>query len=456
MDRSARWCMIQPPVAHIIRPASIAQPTSALRRELGKWDLTAIGVNQVIGSAVFALPGALAASVGGWSPFLVAGVAMASLLIALCFAEVSSRFEGTGGSYLYTRMAFGRFAAFEVGWMMWFTRAASWASVINVLVAGVGYYLPGLTSGAPRAALITGIIAVVASINILGIKLSSVVLNTFTIGKLIPLAVFIGAGIFFIEPARLAPAGDVTTTNLASSALLLIFAFGGYEVVPVPAGEAKDPRTAVPFALVMTIVIVAFITIMVQVVALGVHPALETSLKTPLAEAAGLFLGPFGAALLTAGVLVSTSGNNLGQALSGSRNLFALAEQRDLPQFFGYVHPTFRTPAAAIGVTAGVALVLGLSGTFATLAAASAISRLLVYVATCASLVRLRQARFSSALRQPTFRVPFGPAIPAVAILISLSILAGATRLQLMAGGGALAAGAVLYLIATTGERRNR
>jgi APA family basic amino acid/polyamine antiporter len=440
-------------VAHI-SPAPVAPPTSALRRELGKWDLTAIGVNQVIGSAVFALPGTLAASIGGWSPFLVAGVAVASLLIALCFAEVSSRFEGTGGSYLYTRMAFGRFAAFEVGWMMWFTRAASWASVINVLVAGVGYYLPGVTSGAPRAALITIIIGVVALINILGIKLSSVVLNTFTIGKVIPLAVFIFAGIFFIDPARLEPAGAVTMTNLASSALLLIFAFGGYEVVPVPAGEAKDPRTAVPFALIMTIVIVAFMTILVQVVALGVHPALHTSLKTPLAETAGMFLGPFGAALLTAGVLVSTSGNNLGQALSGSRNLFALAEQRDLPQFFGYVHPTFRTPAAAIGVTAGVALVLGLTGTFATLAAASAISRLLVYVATCASVVRLRDARFSAVLKPATFRVPFGPVIPVVAILISLSILAGATQLQFTVGAGALVAGAVLYFMATMGQGR--
>jgi basic amino acid/polyamine antiporter, APA family len=107
----------------------------ALKRELGRWDLTAIGVNQVIGAAVFALPAALAASVGTWSPWMVAAVGVASLLIALCFAEVASRFDGTGGPYLYTRAAFGRFAAFEVGWMMWFTRAASWASVINVLVA---------------------------------------------------------------------------------------------------------------------------------------------------------------------------------------------------------------------------------------------------------------------------------------------------------------------------------
>ncbi len=442
-----------PRVADTPTASAVSSPP-ALRRELGKWDLTAIGVNQVIGSAVFALPGVLAASIGGWSPWLVAAVAFASLLIALSFAEVSSRFEGTGGSYLYTRAAFGRFPAFEVGWMLWFTRAASWAAVINVLVNGVGFYRPGLTSGLPRAALITAIITAVALINVRGIRLSSFVLNAFTIGKVLPLAIFVVAGLFYIEPARLGPGGEVPVTALTASALQLIFAFGGYEVVPVPAGEAKSPRTAVPFALIMTIVIVAAITVLVQVVALGTHPSLETSLKTPLADAASLFLGPMGAALITIGVLVSTSGNNLGQALSGSRNLYALAEQGDLPALFGYVHPRFRTPAVAILFTAGVALALALSGTFAALAAASAVSRLLVYVATCGSTIRLRRSAFASVVRPATFTLPFGAAIPAAAIVISLSILAGATELQLLAGAGALIAGAVLYLITVSGQRR--
>src|SRR3954465_14354293 len=113
-----------------------------LKRELGRWDLTAVGVNQVIGSAVFAVPAALAATAGAWSPWMIAAVGLGSMLFALSFAEVASRFDGTGGPYLYTRAAFGRFAAFEVGWMMWFTRAASWASVINVLVTQLGFYWP--------------------------------------------------------------------------------------------------------------------------------------------------------------------------------------------------------------------------------------------------------------------------------------------------------------------------
>lgn len=428
-----------------IETPPLARPS--LRRELGRWDLTAIGVNQVIGSAVFALPGGLAASAGAWSPWLVAAVGLASMLIALSFAEVSSRFDATGGPYLYTRAAFGRFPAFQVGWLLWFTRAASWASVISVLVMSLGFYFPAVTTGWLRAALLTGVIGTIALINIRGIRQSSFVVNAFTAGKLAPLAIFVLVGIFYIDPRALVPGEPPAFSDLSATALLLIFAFGGYEVVPVPAGEARDPRTAVPFALIMTVALVMIVMVLVQVVSLGTYPGLASS-TTPLADAAALFMGATGAAMITAGAVVSTTGNNMGQALSGSRNLFALAEQGDLPAVFGRIHPTFRTPFVAILVTSGVALALALSGTFVMLATASAISRLVVYVATCASTLRLRSARFDNHVKPATFVVPFGPVIPLAAIAIALTILAGASPTQLKGGAGAIAAGAVLYWLA--------
>ena len=428
------------------------EPTSTpvLKRELGRWDLTAIGVNQVIGSAVFALPAALAALAGAWSPWMIAAVGVASMLIALSFAEVGSRFDATGGPYLYARAAFGRFAAFEVGWMLWFTRAASWASVIHVLVSSLGFYWPRATTGAPRAAIITLIIAAIAGVNIRGIRQSSLVVNLLTAGKLLPLGIFVAAGLFFVHWPSLSPAGALSAHDLSAGGLLLIFAFGGYEVIPVVAGESRHPRRDVPFALIMTIAIVTMLTTLAQVVAIGTLPELAAS-KTPLADAAARFLGAGGAAMITVGAVLSTSGNNMGQALSGSRNLFALAEQRDLPAFFGRVHPEYRTPVNAIVVTAGVALVLALSGTFQSLAAASAISRLVVYVATCAATLRLRSARFAGVVGPAAFVVPFGPVVPVAAIVIALAILVGASPLQLTAGSAALCAGAVLYLAAVRG-----
>jgi APA family basic amino acid/polyamine antiporter len=423
-----------------------------LRRALGRWDLTAIGVNQVIGGAVFALPAAVAANTGTWSPWLVAAAGGLSLLIALCFAEVASRFEGTGGPYLYTRAAFGRFAAFEVGWLLWFTRAAGWASVISILVASLGFYWPAMTRSGPRAAVITLIIAGIAAINVRGIRQSSLMLNGLTIAKLTPLVIFIVAGLFAVDPSRLAGGRTPSMHELSMTGLLLIFAFGGYEVVPVPAGEALDPRRAVPFALIMTIVIATLVMTLAQVVALGTLPGLATS-KTPLADAAALFLGGTGAALLTVGAICSTAGNNLGAALSGSRNLYALAEQGDLPEFFGRVHPRFRTPANAVLVTSVISWLLAVSGTFAATAAASAITRLIVYVATCAATLRLRDGRFATSVKPATFTVPLGPVIPIVAILIAVAILAGATSIQLFSVVGAFLAGAVLYLIAVRTSR---
>src|SRR5690606_27720284 len=181
---------------------------------------------------------------------------IATMLTALSFAEAGSRFEGTGGPYLYTRAAFGRFTAFEVGWMMWFTRAASWASVINVLVDALSRYWPVFLGTGARALLMAGIIALIALINIRGIRQSSMVVNVMTIAKLLPLIIFILIGIAYVDWTVFSAPATVTTEQLTTGALLLIFAFGGYEVVPVLGGETKDPRRMLPFALIMTIAIV--------------------------------------------------------------------------------------------------------------------------------------------------------------------------------------------------------
>ena len=420
------------------QPTSSGAERPSLRRELGRWDLTAIGVNQVIGSAVFLMPAIVAAAIGAWSWLAVGLVGVLALLIALNFAEAGSRFEGTGGAYLYTRAAFGRFVSFEVGWMLWVTRVTSWASVINGLTDALGYYWPDLQAGLTRQALIGGVILIVMTINVLGIKQSTWVVNALTIGKLTPLAIFIVLGLPHVSIAALQPDVPLTWQRISTSALYLISAYGGYEVVPVPAGEARDPRRAVPFAMVMTIVIVAIVMTLAQVVALGTLPSLSAS-RTPLADASALFLGAWGALMMTAAAAMSMAGNNMGSALSGSRNLFALAENGDVPKIFGHVHPRFRTPIVAIIFTSLVSLGLALSGTYATMAAISAVSRLVVYVGTCASVLALR--RKGSA----PFTIAFGPLVPLVALVVSTAILYGATSAQLRAGGVALGVGAVLF-----------
>ena len=416
-----------------------------LRRELGKWDLTAIGVNQVIGSAIFFLPSQVAAQVGSWSPIAFVAIGLASLLVALCFAEVGSRFQGTGGPYLYTRAAFGRFVGFEVGWMQWVTRVTSQAGIVNAIALALGFYWPAAMSGAGRAAVISAVTLTLGWINFRGIRLSAFAINVFTISKLVPLALFIFVGLWFIDVDRLRPADPISVQQMSAAALLLIFAFGGYDVIGVPAGEAIDPRRHVPFAFVATIAGVTAVMTLAQIVALGTLPDLPAS-KTPLADASRLFMGASGALVISLGSLVSMTGNNLGAVLTGSRMLFALAENGELPRWFADIHPRYRTPANAVMFTTLVALGLALSGSFVILAVASAVARLVAYTGACAATLRLRHSRFRRSVRPATFVIPGGRVVPIAAIAVSLLILAGATRAQLLGGAAGLALGALLFV----------
>jgi basic amino acid/polyamine antiporter, APA family len=423
---------------------SAALPT--LRRALGRWDLTAIGVNQVIGGAIFLMPSQVAAQGGSWSVFLFVAMGLASLSVALCFAEVGSRFDSTGGPYLYTREAFGRFAGFEVGWMQWFTRAASQASIMAGIAVALGYYFPAITSGWPRQLLLTGVTAVLTWINVRGIRQSAWVVDALTIGKLVPLAIVIVAGLRLIRPAHVLPHEILPLHQATTAALLMIFVFGGYDVVPVPAGEALDPRRHVPFALIATIVIVTTVMTLAQAVAGSVLPDLAKH-ATPLADTAAAMLGGSGALLIGVGSVISMTGNNAGQILTGSRMLFALAEHRELPPIFGRIHARYRTPAVAIVFTSSVALALALTGSFAKLAIVSALARLVIYTGASASTLRLRGRSFVGRVSAPTFVAPLGPIVPCVAIVVSVAVVAGATREQLLGGGAALIAGAVLFLV---------
>jgi len=423
-----------------------------LRRALGKWDLTAIGVNQVIGSAIFLLPSDVAKQVGPWGPAAFMAIGLLSLSIALCFAEVGSRFDTTGGPYLPARAAFGRFVGFEIGWMMWFARVTSHASVVNGLTLALAFYWPSLATGIPRAATITALTLVLTWINVIGIKQSSWFVNALTIGKLLPLAVFIIGGIWFVDPSHFSNMPAPSREQISAGAILLIFAYGGYEVTGVLAGEAANPRKDVPFAFVACLITVSIVMSLTSIVATGVLPDVAAT-RTPLADGAAIFLGAWGAAMISIGSVVSMTGNNMGQLLNGSRTIFALAENGDLPRWFGKVHAGYRTPANAILFGAAVALILALTGSFVQLAAVSAIARLVMYLAVCISTLVLRKrdsvvSGFSRIVNPPQFTVPFGPVIPILASIVALGILAGATRPQLISGVAALAAGAVLFFLA--------
>jgi len=422
------------------RNRAVLASQTGLCRAAGPWDLTALGVNQVIGGAIFLIPAAIAGAIGTWSPvgFLVAGFAM--FLIALCYAETASRFSVTGGAYIYTRAAFGRLAGFEIGWMQWFVRVSSQAAIVSGVANALAYYWPAANQSWGHVFVVSTITLLVGYWHVRGIRESAWAINFFAAAKLIPLLIFIGAGAFLIEWRSLGPLPDVSPDQVLTAGLLLVFAYGGFESVAVIGGEAKQPQRDVPFGLGTTILCVTLIMSSAQ--AVYVFSGANTKSLTPLADSAQVLMGSAGAAVIGAGSVLSMLGANVGSSLVASRMLFAFAEQGDIPAVFARISSIYRTPAIAIWVSTGVTLFLAVSGSFVMLASVSALARLVTYTGVSIATLVLRRGNAPIA----AFVLPLGAAIPVAATAVSLAMIAGASREQLTTGALALAAGAILYV----------
>ncbi len=264
--------------------------------------------------------------------------------------------------------------------------------------------------------------------------------NCFTVGKLIPLLLFVIAGLFFIDPARYSFAAPPPYTAFSQAAMLLVFAYTGFEVSIISAGETRDPPRDVPFALLTGIALVVMLYVSIQLVSIGTLPALATS-ERPLADASRRFLGPAGALLVSVGALLSIVGTMHATIFAIPRVLYAMAEQGQLPRVFMATHRRFHTPHVAILVSAAVMLGLTLFSTFISALTISTIIRLLVYMATCAALPALRK---KGGAPPPAFLVPGGPAVAVTACVLSVWLLTISTSYEVRLVAVAAAIGLVI------------
>ena len=418
------------------------KPDADLVRGIRRWDLVAIAINGIIGAGIFGLPSKVYSLIGTYSLIAFVACALVVALIILCFAEVSSRFDDTGGPYLYAREAFQPAVAFEVGWLIWLARVTAFAANCNLMINYLSYFWLAATNPVWRASIIVLVVAVLAIINVLGIRQAAIVSNAFTVGKLVPIILFIAAGLFFINPQAYEFGPAPTTGDFSQSVLLLVYAFTGFEMATIPAGEVRDPKKSLPRALLIAIVVVATLYILIQVVCVGTLPGLAQSQK-PLADAGSRFLGTAGGAIISAGAIISITGNLNILLLSGSRLPFAMAEQKQLPAFIGSIHRKFFTPYVSILITAGIMLFLTLKSSFLTALTISTIARLVTYAATCIALPVFRARR---EMPEPAFRLPGGTVVAILALLLIVWLLMNSTLVEAKAATWAAAVGLLIYL----------
>ncbi len=392
-----------------------------LVRAIGRWSLTALMVNIVIGGGIFGLPSIVAGVLGSQSPIAYLIAAAGIGVIAACIAEVASRFQHAGGPYLYAKTAFGRFLGLQTGWLLWLTRISAGAAVGNVFIDYLSGFWPQAKGPATRFVILTLLIGGLAAANIRGVKTGTWFSNFFTIAKLLPLLILVVGGLLFVH-VHGSPVPPVPESHSAGAwfdaIFLLVFAYGGFEGALIPAGEVKNPARDAPVALMAALVIVTTVYCLVQFVV--VH-MLANAAQTgrPLSAAAHVFGGSSMATIISVGALLSTFGYFAATMIATPRITFAFAEQGDFPRWFAAIHLRYQTPYISIVAFAVLLWALALMGTFRWNTALSASSRLFVYGMTCAALPILRK----KLPRQEGFHLPGGLAFAVLGIAFALVLL---------------------------------
>lgn len=430
-------------------PPSTAPPLSEKTKQLNLFDVLCLGTNAIVGSGIYVFPGTLAAQLGPASPLAFGVCGALCCVIGLCFVEAAGMFGRSGGPYVYTDEAFGPMPGYLVGWTCWAAAVLSWAAVANAIPPYLGHLLPAPLQAFPAVAVVVGITVALGAINYTGVKPGAYILDLLTVIKLLPLLVLLGLGLAATRTARLVPFAPLGLGALPKSTYLAMFAFQGFEVVPVPAGETRSPRKTAPVALIGSLLISTLLYMGLQLAAVGSTPDLAGA-EEPLALMGRTLLGEAGAKLVAAAAVVSMVGFCAGVALAGPRYLEALALDRHLPQGLARRHPRFATPSRCVLLTTGVSAALAFVLDFNRLVDLAVLTVGAQYLATSLAIPALRR-------KMPqlgrAFRLPGGPLIPLCSVAVTLWFGAQASLMELAWFSGLVGVGVVVWGVSRVWQR---
>ena len=404
-----------------------ANTDEGLKRVVGVQGLALTIVNFTIGAGIFALPAIVGIQMGAFGIFsyVFCGIMLASIM--LCYADIGTRVTSTGGSYAYVEAAFGPFAGFIVNWLFFF----GWgilgdAALMNILADSLSVMLPVFTNPWMRALLFFVLIGFMALINIRGAKLGIGFVKIITIIKLLPLIGLIIFGFSQIKSVNLHWEHIPSLKTFGNTALILFFAFAGFETALNVSGEIKNPKRTIPLGILLGGTLVLIIYILLQTLTQGVLGSQMAAFKdAPLAAVAEKIVGPIGAGILLITAAISCFSAVSGDVLCTPRMLFAGANDGLFPKFLGRVHPKFATPHLAIISYATLIFIFSVSGGFKQLAVLASAAILLIYLAVILSTIKLRMKKQDAA--EKTFKLPGGLIIPCIGIAAIIWLLTSLT-----------------------------
>jgi basic amino acid/polyamine antiporter, APA family len=385
-----------------------------LKREIGLFDATALGIGAIIGSGIFVVTGIVTGIAGPAMVFSIIIAGVIAVFSAMSVAELGAYLPEEGGTYAYAQKLISPFAGFIAGWIWIFSNIFVGAAVS----LGFAHYFVTLFPSVPIKIIAVTICLIFIIINYLGLKGSVLFNNILVMAKILILLFFIAFGMGFLRPGTFTPFAPEGSIGILSGAALIFFAYTGFARVTIMAEEVKDPEKTIPRSIFLALGISTVIYLLVSIVAVGLAgaPALAHS-GSPLADAIGMTGNSGAVMVISLGAMIATASVLLTTIMGISRIVFSMARSCDLPPLFGRIHPRFNSPHYAIVIT-GICMIAALL--LADLA-------LVVAVSTFAMLIYYLIANIA-ALRLPREHCRYPSWIPGIGALSCLGLIVFLTQ----------------------------
>lgn len=408
-----------------------------------------LGVGFIIGSGIFLLPITMAGLAGTFSlvSWTIAG--LYTIFTGLCFAENAGRIPRAGGLYSYAHEALGEIPGFITGWSFW---TGYWITIATETV-GASLYLKFFLANVPdlvRLVIATIVTLILLVVNYRGVKLGGMVGDAFTVGKIIPLLVFVVVGFFLVQTQNyypLAPADVSLVPAVGSAAIFALWAYLGVEIITVPEEEIKDAKHTVPRAILISVFVVMAIYLLVAGVALGLarwdnYLGAQAPLADIFRDATSKYIGNAGGALLAVGGLISIIGSANAVTLGAGRISYAMARDKLLPKGLNHLNEKFKTPDRAMILQTVLALALTYTVTdFKSLASLAVMFTIVPYTFSSLATIKLiKDARWKTHVLRTRFT-------PFVAVGFSLILLFYVEVKVLLLGAGFILVGFAIFLV---------
>ncbi len=389
-----------------------------LRRELTLLDATMINVGSIIASAIFIVPMTIAIHLPSTSSVILVWVlgGVVSLFGALAIAELGALMPRAGGQYVFLTHIYSPLWGFLYGWTAFVVIISGSISAIAVAFATyLGYFIPLNADGIKMVAI--GSIVLLTVINCFGVKLGAWIQNGFTflkvaaIGALILLSFWLtGGSTSNFQPLFSSSSLTSLIGPFGLSMIAVLWAYDGWIEITFVSGEVKNPEKNIHRSLIISTLIVIAIYVLVNIGYIYVL-SLQAISKSSLvaSDTATVLLGPIGASLIAAAVMISTFGANNGYVFTGARIYYAMAKEGFFFKSLQRIHPHYKTPIPSLVAQGVWSSILVLTSSYEQLFTYAIFASWIFYAMSCAGVLILRKRHPNAPRPYRTWGYPYTP-----------------------------------------------